>query len=110
MGDSGAFAVKMTMNWRELVAEGSYAEAEAGMLAETDRGEGVFPLNEVRASFYENWGDRLDGDERIAEYEEALKNWQQFASYATSGGEGMARMLDVNRILKKIEDLSKEQI
>jgi hypothetical protein len=98
------------MNWRDLVEAGNYFEAEAGMLAETDRGEGVFPLNEIRASFYENWGDRLSGDAQIEKYEEALNNWQQFASYATSGGEGTARMLDVNRMLKKIGDLRKEQI
>lgn len=98
------------MNWRELVEAGNYAEGEAAMLAETDRGEGFFPLNDVRASFYENWGDRLDGDEQIVKYEEALTNWQQFASCATSGGEGTARMLDVNRMLKKLEDLKKEKI
>ncbi|MBX3292196.1 MAG: hypothetical protein KF881_04790 [Acidobacteria bacterium] len=93
------------MNWRELVEAGNYAEAEYGMLAETDRGEGFFPLNEMRASFYENWGDRLEGTEQKEKYEEALFNWQQFASYATSGGEGAARMLDVNRVLEKIEGI-----
>lgn len=93
------------MNWRELVAAGNYAEAEAAMLVETGRGEGFFPENEIRASFYENWGDRLEGSEQKEKYEEALSNWQQFASCATSGGEGTARMLDVNRVLKKIESL-----
>ena len=53
-------------NWRELASEVRYAEAEAEMLAETDRGPGFFPINEVRASFYENWGDALSGEERIA--------------------------------------------
>ncbi|HMO81858.1 MAG TPA: hypothetical protein PKD24_13795 [Pyrinomonadaceae bacterium] len=91
------------MNWRQLVSEGKYAEAEAAMLAETDRGVGMFPENEIRASFYENWGDVLGGDED--KYREAANNWQQFASCATSGGEGTARMLDVNRVLKKIKGL-----
>lgn len=93
----------MTMNWRELVGAGNYAEAEAAMLAETDRGIDMSPDNQIRASFYENWGDALGGDNE--KYREALNNWQQFASYETSGGEGTARMLDVDRVLKKIERL-----
>lgn len=93
-------------NWRDLVDQGNYAEAEQAMLAETYRGEDFFPLNEIRATFYENWGDRLEGRSKIEKYEESLSNWQQFASCATSGGEGTARMLDVNRVLKKIENVS----
>jgi hypothetical protein len=95
------------MNWRELVSEGRYAEAEAAMLAETDRGVDMFPDNQIRASFYENWGDALGGDED--KYREALINWQQFASCSTSGGEGTARMMDVNRVLGKIENVSSRQ-
>ncbi len=90
-------------DWLELVQTGRYAEGEAEMLAETDRGEGFFPLNEVRASFYENWGDYIGGDERIAKYNEALRNWRMFASCSTSGGEGTARMMDVHRVEKKLE-------
>jgi hypothetical protein len=93
------------MNWRQLVSQGKYAEAEAAMLAETDRGEGMFPDNLVRASFYENWGDASSDGEQKARYDEALRNWQMFASGATSGGEGAARMLDVNRVLKKIKGM-----
>jgi len=90
-------------DWHELFTNGSYAEAEAAMLAETDRGQGYFPDCEVRASFYENWGDSLAGDEQIERYREALNYWQMHASQATSGGEGTARMLDVYRVSKKID-------
>lgn len=90
-------------NWRELVTIGKFAEAEAAMLAATDRGEGYFPDCEVRASFYENWGDTLSGEDQIAKYREALNYWQMHASQATSGGEGTARMLDVYRVSKKID-------
>ncbi|MBX7055449.1 MAG: hypothetical protein K1X36_10865 [Pyrinomonadaceae bacterium] len=90
-------------NCRELVTIGKFAEAEAAMLAATDRGEGYFPDCEVRASFYENWGDTLSGEDQIAKYREALNYWQMHASQATSGGEGTARMLDVYRVSKKID-------
>jgi hypothetical protein len=90
------------ISWRELVDEGCFELAEALMLAETDRGEGFFPENEIRASFYENWGDTLDGVEQVDKYKTALMNWGQWASCSTSGGEGTARMLEVNRVEEKI--------
>lgn len=96
-------------NWRELASEGRYAEAEAEMLAETDRGPGFFPINEIRASFYENWGDALGGEERIAKYREALTNWEMFASCSTSGGEGTARMMDVHRLRERLEALNADR-
>lgn len=89
--------------WWAIAREGKYAEAEATMLAATDRGEGYFPECEVRGSYYENWGDTLGGEERTAKYREALNYWQMHASQATSGGEGTARMMDVHRIEKKLE-------
>lgn len=92
-------------NWRQMAIEGQFAEAEPAMLAATDRGEGYFPECEVRGSFYENWGDTLIGEEQAAKYREALNYWQMHAAQSTSGGEGTARMLDVNRVLKKIEEL-----
>lgn len=98
------------MNWRDLVQCGNFSVAESGMLAETVRGEGFFTLNEVRARFHEGWGDRLDGDDQIGKYEKALINWQQFAFYATSGGEGTVRMIDLDRMRRKIENLKKEQL
>lgn len=89
-------------NWRELEGDGNYLEGEAAMLAETDRGEGLFPINEIRASYYENWGDAISGAEKTAKYELALTNWEQWASCSTSGGEGTARMTEVYRVREKL--------
>lgn len=97
------------MSWKALADQGNYAEAEPLMLAETFRGEGMFPINEVRASFYENWGDRLDGDEKIEKYKLAEDNWRMYAACSTSGGEGTARMMDVHRVVKKLEALGVEE-
>ena len=89
--------------WWQIAREGKYAETEATMLAATDRGEGYFPECEVRASYYENWGDTLSGEDQIAKYREAMNYWQMHASQSTSGGEGTARMMDVHRMEKKLE-------
>jgi len=96
-------------DWWQTAREGKYAETEATMLAATDRGEGWFPDCEVRGSYYENWGDTLTGEEQIAKYREALNYWQKFASFATSGGEGTARMMDVHRMEKKLERLNADR-
>lgn len=97
-------------NWKELLSEGRYAEAEAEMLAYTDRGEGFFPLNEIRASFYEKWGDALNGAADASDkYQIAELNWQQWAACSTSGGEGTARMAEVQRVAKKLEALNADR-
>jgi hypothetical protein len=93
--------------WRELTESGNYVDAAPQMLAETDRGEGYFPVCEIRASFYENWAEMLVGKEQIAKYHEALRYWQMHAAQSTSGGEGTARMLDVTRVQRIIESLTK---
>ena len=92
--------------WREFVAIGNNVAAEPLMLAETDRGDGFFPYCEIRASFYENWGDTLIGEDQIAKYREALNYWQMHAAQSTSGGEGTARMLDVSRVQKLLDELT----
>lgn len=97
-------------DWWQIAREGKYAETEATMLAATDRGEGWFPDCEVRGSYYENWGDTLMGEDQIAKYREALRYWQMFASFSTSGGEGTARMMDVHRVAKKIENLEGNKV
>ena len=97
-------------DWRELIETGNYAEAEPLMLAETDRGVGYFPFNEVRATFYENWGDIVsDIADSKAKYEVAEFNWRQWASCSTSGGEGTARMSEVLRVEKKMEALNADR-
>lgn len=93
-------------DWNDLVRQGNFAEAEASMLAETEK-ETTYGYEVItRANFYENWGDRAENSaEAKKHYEEALRGFQLFASWATSGGEGTARMIDVNRLLEKIAGL-----
>lgn len=92
-----------------MAQAGRFADAEAAMIAETDRGEGFFPENEIRASFYENWGDTLDGDGSTAKYKLALTNWEMWAACSTSGGEGTARMSEVQRVREKLEQLNADR-
>ena len=99
----------MSPDWWEAARQGKYAEMELTMLEATDRGEGYFPDCEVRGAYYENWGDALAGEEKIAKYREALNYWQMHASQATSGGEGTARMMDVHRLEKKLERLNADR-
>lgn len=97
-------------DWWEEARSGKYAEVEPVMLAATDRGEGYFPECEVRGAYYENWADTAgDLSERIERYHQALNYWQMFASCATSGGEGTARMMDVHRVEKKLERLNADR-
>jgi len=93
-------------DWRELVAAGKFAEAEPMMLAEALIPDGYGGETVMKAGFYEAWGDSLrDGPDGKAKYWLAHRYWGDFASWSTSGGEGTARMLDVNRVLRKIEAL-----
>lgn len=92
-------------DWWEEARQGKYAEMESAMLAATHRGEGLFPENEVRAAYYENWGDTLAGEEKVAKYELAKTNWEMWAACSTSGGEGTARMSEVHRVAEKLERL-----
>jgi hypothetical protein len=79
------------------------------MLEETEGIDGRGPDAEVRAQFYEDWGDALQTKAEVEEkYREAHRNWAIFASWATSGGEGTARMRDANRVLEKLENLRKD--
>lgn len=95
-------------DWRDLVRQGKFAEAEELMLAETAR-EGEYGYEAVtRAGFYEDWGDHAENIDKAKKfYLKSLTDYERFASWATSGGEGTARMLDVKRLRKKIADLDK---
>ncbi len=76
------------------------------MLADTEKRDGYGGETISRAEFYEDWGNFLrSGPEAESKYWESHSYWANFASWATSGGEGTARMLDVKRLLKKIEGL-----
>lgn len=81
--------------------QGKFEEAEKLMLEDTEKDVTGFETVD-RAWFYENWGDST-GRREI--YERSLDFYEAFASWATSGGEGTARMIDVKRVQKKIAEL-----
>lgn len=99
-------------SWHLLVALGRFAEAEPLMLAGTPQTAEADPYGDntvARAGFYEAWGDTLGQTSAAAEkYHESERFWSLFASWSTSGGEGTARMMDVNRVRTKIRDTEKE--
>jgi hypothetical protein len=79
------------------------------MLAETEKQTGYGYEVLTRAGFYEDWGDCAGSAEEAKRlYGEALSGFQFFASCATSGGEGTARMMDVKRVQKKIAALDEK--
>jgi hypothetical protein len=90
-----------------LVEEGDFDTAEAAMREETEAMDQYGENTVTRASFYESWGDVLGSGGAAAEkYNESVRYWSLFASWSTSGGEGTARMMDVNRVLAKLEALA----
>ena len=93
-------------DWRALVKTGKFAEAEPLMLHETAKPDGSLQDADARAEFYESWGDtfKMAGEAKEKDHT-AHFYWATFASWSTSGGEGTARMRDVNRVLEKIESL-----
>jgi|SRR5436305_11939019 hypothetical protein len=99
-------------DWRELVKQRRFAEAEPLMLAAlgTERDEDPYGDNIVaRAEFYEAWGDATrDPIEATDRYNQADFYFSMYASWSTSGGEGTARMTDVNRVRNKVINVKKE--
>ena len=94
------------VDWRQLVENGNFAAAEKAMREETEAMDQYGENTVARASFYESWGDALGSGGAAAEkYNESVRYWSLFASWSTSGGEGTARMTDVNRVREKIESL-----
>ena len=97
-------------DWRQLAKVGRFTEAEALMLAATDTEHDKFGDDTVaRAEFYEAWGDATwDPVEAIDHYNQADFYFAIYASWSTSGGEGTARMRDVNRVRTKVSNVRKE--
>lgn len=96
-------------DWTELVKAGKFEDAEPHLLAATAEPDGYGGETVTRAEFYEEWGDSLRPDAAAElKYRQSWSYWARFASWATSGGEGTARMMDVNRVLEKIEALAEE--
>ena len=94
-------------DWRDLARQGKYAEAEKLMLAETEHKTGYGDEVITRAAFYEDWGEHAEDEwEKRRAFEKSLGYFQLFASWATSGGEGSARMIDVLRVERKLAGLN----
>ena len=92
--------------FRALVADGRFAEAER-LLGAIDVAQIADPhdpdLDPIGA-FYEAWGDatrRVDADFADHVYDKAADRYGLFASWATAGGEGLARMISVEQLAAK---------
>lgn len=97
-------------DWQEHVSIGEFEQAEPLILAATEAPDGYGGETVARAEFYERWGDSLDrAPEAERKYWLSHRYFATYASWATSGGEGTARMLDVNRVLRKIEQLGNDR-
>jgi hypothetical protein len=95
-------------DWRDLMRQQRFAEAQPLVEEEYARGNDYGYHLLSRAHFYETWASQMEYDnlqEAIRLYREADREYSMYASGATSGGEGTARMLDVTRIRKKLADL-----
>jgi len=99
-------------DWRELVNQRRFAEAEPVMLAAlgTERSEDPYGHNTAaRGEFYEAWGDATrDPIDATDRYNQADFYFSMYASWSTSGGEGTARMIDVNRVRNKVRNVRRE--
>jgi len=99
-------------DWRELVKLGRFAEAEPLMLAAAgvEREEDPYGDNMVtRAEFYEASGDATrDPIAATDHYNQADYYFSIFALWSTSGGEGTARMQEVNRVRNKVKNVKRE--
>lgn len=103
---------EVEQTFASLLAGGHYGQAEQlldeVMPVEPDPDPGGHHTVS-RAAFYEAWGDhrlrRRDPEGADQAYEVAEGLWRRFASWATAGGEGLARMLDVDRVVAKREQL-----
>ena len=92
--------------WREEVASvvallqlGRHDEAELWVAQSS--ADGFYP-ELGRAALWESAGNKLRANaSNLARfcYERALSNFEEHASGASSGGEGMSRMLDVHRLI-----------
>ena len=97
-------------DWKQLAKMGRFAEAESLMLAATDIEHDKFGDDTVaRAEFYEAWGDATPEPlAAIDHYNQADFYFAIYASWSTGGGEGTARMRDVDRVRTKVNNVKRE--
>ncbi len=87
-----------------LCAAGRYAEAESILTLVFPDGSNFGEELVSRGAFYEDWGDAVlltDPAAARTAYAQAEELFATFASWATAGGEGTARMVDVERVRAK---------
>jgi len=92
-----------------LCAAGRYAEAESMLRLVYPDGSNYGEELVSRGAFYEDWGDAVcdsDPDAARTAYAQAEELFATFASWATAGGEGLARMVDVERVRDKQRGLA----
>jgi hypothetical protein len=95
-------------NWRDLMRQKRFSEAEKVITEEFSRLEHIGDSILSRGYFYETWAsnvERQNPQQALVYYHKALNDYSVYASWATSGGEGTARMVDVDRLDKKIQKL-----
>ncbi|MCC6336566.1 MAG: hypothetical protein IT380_21580 [Myxococcales bacterium] len=89
---------------RQAAAERRWDDARAALLAAPQHPEAARDP-EVVAALAERWGDRLtlldDPDQAQRFYAVAEDAFAEVASWATAGGEGLARLVDVERLRKR---------
>ena len=99
-------------DWKELVKQSRFAEAEPLMLASLgiERDQDPYGDNTAaRGEFYEAWGDATRNPiEATDHYNQADYYFSIYASWSTSGGEGTARMRDVDRVRNKVRNVKRE--
>ena len=90
--------------WRISEREGRDPEGTAVAAADVIKADAD---PESMGAFYERAGDlATDTDAKRLAYERAHERYGLFASWATAGGEGLARMIDVNRLEEKLRALA----
>jgi hypothetical protein len=94
--------------FRRLQNAGRWAEAEQLMerLEFDDLENDAAPDTDPIGAFYEAWGDAMvdtDPDQARSRYQLALENYRRYASWATSGSEGLARMSAVHDVERKLQ-------
>jgi hypothetical protein len=95
--------------WLHLVEQKRFAEAEIIVQAEYEARAHLGDEVENRGWFYEQWGDYAKNRaEKKYLYEKAVRDFQIFASWSTSGGEGTARMRAVYRVEQKLSALNEK--
>lgn len=95
---------KGKINWAELAKTHKWPFVELNMLARTTDEDAC-----ERGQFYEAWGDSTRSPlDAIDHYNQADFYFGIFASWSTSGGEGTARMRDVDRVRNKVRNVKRE--